>query len=297
MAIGASLSATAPQEALLRARQRAVHVPDLLVDARRIANNVVTGWHGRRKRGVGENFWQFRPYTQGETLARIDWRRSARDDHTFVRDREWEAAHTVWLWADRSPSMLFGSRLAPVSKEHRGMVLALAMAELLSRSGERIAWPSVMDPVSARSGAERLAVALTHMASGTNGPPDLSRMKAHSDVVLIGDFLDPVDETLARMRVLAQRGIRGHVVEVYDPAEDIFPYAGQTEFHDPETGRRLRAGRAEAIREEYQSLYQARRMALGEALRRLGWSFVPHRTDHPASQALIALHLHMSSGR
>ena len=136
---------------------RASLVPDLLVEARRIVNTVIGGWHGRRKRGIGENFWQFRPYVEGEAMARIDWRRSARDDHTYVRDREWEAAHTVWLWADPSPSMLYKSAGATVSKESRALVLILALAELLSRSGERIAWPGLTDPFTARNGAERLA--------------------------------------------------------------------------------------------------------------------------------------------
>src|ERR1041384_8500326 len=128
---------------LARARQRAALVPDCMVEAKRIANTVIAGGHGRRKRGIGENFWQFRPYADGESLARIDWRRSARDDHTYVRDREWEAAHTVWLWADPSPSMLYKSAGATVSKESRALVLTLALAELLSRSGERIAWPGL----------------------------------------------------------------------------------------------------------------------------------------------------------
>ncbi len=106
-------------------------------------------------------------------VARIDWRRSARDDHTYVRDREWEAAHTVWLWADPSPSMLYKSRGATVSKESRALVLILALAELLSRSGERIAWPGLTDPFSARNGAERLAAHLSHAAE-LPAKPDLS---------------------------------------------------------------------------------------------------------------------------
>ena len=130
----------------------------------RIANTVISGWHGRRKRGIGENFWQFRPYSDGESLSRIDWRRSARDDHTYVRDREWEAAHTIWLWADLSPSMMYKSTLGSVSKESRALVLMLALAEILARSGERIGCPGVMEPVSARNAAERLAAALMHDA-------------------------------------------------------------------------------------------------------------------------------------
>ena len=96
---------------LARSRARAALIPDLLVEAGRVANNVFSGWHGRRKRGIGENFWQFRHYVHGETMAAIDWRRSARDDQLYVRDREWQAAHTIWLWVDESPSMLCQSIL------------------------------------------------------------------------------------------------------------------------------------------------------------------------------------------
>ena len=132
-------------------------VPELLVQARRITNTVMAGWHGRKKRGIGETFWQHRPYAQGETLARIDWRRSARDDQTYVRDMEWEAAHTIWLWVDKSPSMLFKSEQANVSKQSRSLVIAFALAELFSRGGERIGYPGLLKPAASRNGAERLA--------------------------------------------------------------------------------------------------------------------------------------------
>src|SRR6185312_4665206 len=115
----------------------------------------------------------------GEAVAHIDWRRSARDDHTYVRDREWEAAHTVWLWADPSPSMLYKSTGAIVSKEARALVLVLALAELLSRSGERIAWPSLTDPFTARNGAERLASHLAHVAD-LPAKPDLTMIRRFS---------------------------------------------------------------------------------------------------------------------
>ncbi len=291
--IGQASEAVATGPALARARQRAAHVPDLLVEAHRVANTVIAGWHGRRKRGIGENFWQFRPYVEGESLSRIDWRRSARDDNTYVRDREWEAAHTVWLWADASPSMLFQSSLAQVSKQSRATVILLAMAEILARSGERIASPGVMDPVSARNAAERLATAL-ELHGEANRFPALDHLNRHSDLVLISDFLDPAEEVLERLAPVAKRGIRGHVLEVCDPVEEVFPYRGRTEFIDPEDGVKLTAGRAESLHEDYQRAYLGRREALAENLRRMGWSFITHRTDQPASTALVALHTHMS---
>ncbi|AYD01698.1 DUF58 domain-containing protein [Neorhizobium sp. NCHU2750] len=291
--IGQIVEQTPGSEVLSRAQARAALVPDCMVEARRIANTVIAGWHGRRKRGMGENFWQFRPYAEGESLSRIDWRRSARDDHTYVRDREWEAAHTIWLWADMSPSMMYKSTFAMVSKESRALVIMLALAEILARSGERIGCPGIMEPVSARNAAERLATAIMH-APATTGLPDTAMIRGQSDIVLIGDFLDDADSVMARISPLGRRGLRGHVVEVADPAEETFPYTGRTEFIDPETGEKLTSGRAETIRDDYQRAYLARREALGEGLRRLGWSFVFHRTDHLASEALVAVHSHLS---
>lgn len=291
--IGQLTQPTARLDALARARQRAALLPDCLAEARRVANTVIAGWHGRRKRGIGETFWQFRPYVEGESLARIDWRRSARDDNLYVRDREWEAAHTIWLWADRSPSMLYKSETAIVGKESRALVLMLALAEILSRSGERIGCPGVMEPLASRNAAERLALALAHAPRQT-GLPDLGQVSRMSDVVLISDFLDDAEALDIAIGPAARRGIRGHAIEISDPAEENFPYAGRTEFRDPETGEKLVAGRAETVAADYRRAWLARRDALGRGVRRLGWSYLPHRTDRLASEALAAMHARLS---
>lgn len=293
-AIGQIVARTPSGEVLSRAQQRAMLVPDCLVEARRIANTVISGWHGRRKRGIGENFWQFRPYVEGDAIARIDWRRSARDDHTYVRDREWEAAHTVWLWADPSASMLYKSAGAAASKESRALVITLALAELLSRSGERIAWPGLTDPFTARNGAERLAAQLTQ-GSILPPRPDLSGIRRFSDIVIASDFLDPVEDTKAWLDVLARHGVRAHLIEVADPAEESFPYAGRTEFTDPESGDKLTAGRAETLGEEYRLLYAARRQELMGWCKRLGWSYTVNHTDRLASEALVRVHMAMTA--
>jgi len=291
--VGQIVQPTPTREVLSRAQARAALIPDCMVEAQRLANTVIAGWHGRRKRGIGENFWQFRPYVDGESLSRIDWRRSARDDHTYVRDREWEAAHTVWIWADLSPSMMYKSTFGAVSKESRALVLMLALAEILARSGERIGCPGIMEPIAARNAAERLATALMHNDT-TGGLPDTSMIRGNSDIVLIGDFLDPVDDVMDRLGPLARRGLRGHVVEVADPAEETFPYMGRTEFTDPETGMKLTAGRAETLKDDYARAYLARRDNLADTLRHLGWSFVTHRTDRLASEALVSVHMYLS---
>jgi len=87
----------------------------------------------------------------------------------------------------------------------------------------------------------------------------------------------------------------GGLVEVADPAEETFPYAGRTEFTDPETGDKLTAGRAEMLGDEYRLLYTARRQELAGWCKRLGWSFTVNHTDRLASDALVRLHLAMTA--
>src|SRR6202035_6198003 len=118
-------------------RTLAATMPRLILEARRVAATVIHGLHRRRRAGSGENFWQYRRFVSGEPASRVDWRRSARDDHLYVREREWEAAHTVWIWPDLSPSMEFASPLVWETKRDRALVLAFALGELLLRCGER----------------------------------------------------------------------------------------------------------------------------------------------------------------
>lgn len=294
-----TIGSVAPSETgssvLGRARQRASLIPDLLIEAQRIANTVTSGWHGRRRRGSGDTFWQFRPYQQGESLTRIDWRRSARDDHVYVRDQEWEAAHTVWIWADSSPSMLFKSNTAQVSKQSRALVLALAMTEVLSKGGERVGWPGVTNALSSRVAAERIAAELMVAKADTEPPfPPIEQIRNRSELIVFSDFLEPLQTTLDRLNATAEQGVHGSLIHIVDPAEENFPYAGRTEFEDPESGQRLTYGRAETLASDYAALFRARRETLAQHCKRLGWNYIVHHTDDLASTALVALHTRLS---
>lgn len=276
--------------ALATGKSLADSLPGLLVEARRVATTVLAGWHGRRRAGPGETFWQFRPFLPGEAPGRIDWRRSAREDTLYVREREWEAAHTLWLAADLSASMNFCSPLASVSKRDRAAVLLLALAELLAVAGERIGLLGLSDPILSRNAAMRLAETLVHRGTEGSGLPDCRRLTRFSDFVFFSDLLDPLGAIEALLAQCARVGASVHLVEIRDPAEESFPYAGRAEFRDPESGTVYIAGRAEQLAEDYQRLIAARRAHLSAACRRLGWSYIVHHTDRPASEALLALH-------
>lgn len=277
---------------LFEAKGLADSLPDLLVEAQRVSMTVLAGWHGRRRSGPGETFWQFRSFTPGEAASSVDWRRSARDEHLYVREKEWEAVHTVWLWTDLTVSMDFRSRLAAASKRDRAVVLTLALADLLAAAGERIGYIGGGRPVVSRHAAERLAETLSHLPLPNRFDP--LPLRRFTDVVLIGDFLDPIAEIEAQLSAIAAAGCRAHLVQVFDPVEETFPYAGRTEFLDPETGQRHVVGRAEQYRDDYTRRLAALRDRLTQICRRLDWTFLIHRTDRPATEPLLALHARLA---
>jgi uncharacterized protein (DUF58 family) len=274
----------------------AARLPSLVVAAKQIAQSVMHGVHGRRRAGPGETFWQFRPFISGESAGGIDWRRSARDDRAYVREREWEAAHTVWIWIDRSPSMAFVSELAQASKIERATVLGLAVADLLVRGGERVGLVGLTRPVAVRGVIERFAdaLALDERLSGESAPlPPPIPLAARSKVVLIGDFLSEESAVRVAIDALSAQGAQGQALMIADPIEETFPFEGHAEFIGADGATRLRAPRAQSLREAYLAKLARHRNAVRAACASRGWGFALHRTDRPAAQALLALRMRL----
>ncbi len=277
----------------LEAHGLADRLPDLVIETNRVASTVAHGIHGRRRAGPGETFWQFRQFEGADAATLIDWRRSASSDQLYVREREWEAAHTVWLWPDLSPSMDFNSELATVTKRDRAIVLMLAAAELLVRGGERVALLGLGRPTASRKAATVIAeTVLTNIKSPlltTSLPPKI-RLPRFSGAILISDFLDPLDTLGPRLEELAGAGVSGHLVQVMDPAEETLPYEGRAEFLGPEVaGERWIVDRVETMREDYIKRLAEHRDGLAEIARRLGWSLLVHHTDRPPHELLLSL--------
>lgn len=272
-------------------------LPELLIEASRVSMNVAHGIHGRRRAGPGETFWQFRQFETSDSRQLIDWRRSASSDHLYVREREWEAAHTVWLWPDLSPSMDFKSDLARCTKRERGLVLSFALAELLVRGGERVGLMGLTPPLASRKATTRIAETIaSHIddKAVTQSLPPVARISRFSGVILISDFLDPVETIEPRLAELAGNGVSGHIVQVMDPAEETLPYEGRAEFLGLEGGERWIADRVESLRPRYQAKLRAHRARLEEIVAKLGWSFLVHHTDRSAAEPLLTLVMRLS---
>jgi uncharacterized protein (DUF58 family) len=277
-------------------RTLAASMPRLILEARRVAATVNHGLHGRRRAGPGENFWQYRRFVSGEPASRVDWRRSARDDHLYVREQEWEAAHTVWIWPDRSPSMYFASPLVRDTKLYRTLVVALALAEVLVEAGERVGIPGLTRQSASRNVVELIAQAIAYDRNERPSlPPDFAPSPL-AEVVLLSDLWSDIDDVRRTITQLSGSGAHGHVVQIVDPAEETFPYWGRIEFIEPEGGGRITAGRAETWRADYIARVAQHRAEIKNETDRLGWSFTIHRTDRPASELLLALHSRIGAG-
>jgi len=280
-----------------RAEDIAAAFPPLLTAAERVAASVVQGVHGRRRPGPGETFWQFRRYQPTDPISLIDWRQSAKSQRVYVREQEWEASQSIWLWCDSSPSMGFRSETTSEPKEVRAKVLLLALASLLLRGGEQVGLVQIGSRLMRGNGAlSRLAGEINRGPElvQTSIPPRL-KLPRHAQIVLLSDFLEPPDDLRDTIKWFSGQGLNGHLVQVLDPAEETLPFTGRTRFMGLEGEGEAVIGRVEAVREEYSRKLSLHRDNLAAIARQTGWSFVAHRTDRSPEMALLSLYLTLSS--
>lgn len=266
--------------------------PALMAQAEQIAHTLVYGVHGRRRAGTGEAFWQFRHYIAGDSARTIDWRQSGKSQHHYVRENEWQGAQSIWLWCDRSASMSYRSAPAQHSKQERAFVILVALASLLLRGGERV---GLLGGAGAAPQSGRMAFAwfVEAFLLSREAPADLPPLQAlprFSRLVLAGDFLNPLEEIAARLNAYAGKGVRGHIVQILDPAEEDLPFEGRVRFEGMQGEGSLVIGRAQDLRGPYQQRLQGHQAGLRELCRALDWGYTLHRTDRPPQWALLSLY-------
>ena len=287
----------------VRAEQAAAAFPPLLVAAERVAATVAQGVHGRRRVGQGETFWQFRQYEPGDAANRIDWRESAKSQRFFVRESEWEAAQSVWLWRDASASMDYSSAeyiagAAWPTKQERAELLLVALASLLVRGGERLTLlGSGSPPISGRIALSRIVEMLSRADLDRDSLPVFEPLPRAALVVLIGDFLSPLDQVEAALNRFSGAGVNGHLLQIIDPAEEDLPFDGRVRFAGVEERAEIVIGRVESVRADYAGRFRDHRAGLASIAGRFGWGFGAHRTDRSPDLALLALYAALSSDR
>jgi len=264
-------------------------LPALLADAEHLAATVLLGVHGRRRAGMGDEFWQHRPSAPGDSARMIDWRRSARSDVQFVQEKEWQAAQSISIWPDASTSMGFSSDPKLPEKLDRARLLALAAAILLIRGGERVALAGTGErPRQGEAQLDRLAAAIALQKDAADyGTPQMSDLPKQSRALLLSDFLGDLGAITSALSSAAERGVKGVLVQILDPQEEGYPFDGRTIFENPGGTLAFETLKAKGLRARYLERLAQRKTALAELARNTGWQFMCHHTDAPVQTALL----------
>lgn len=267
-------------------------LPPLLADAERLAAMVLLGEHGRRHSGTGDEFWQYRVAVDGDEARQIDWRRSARSDVHFIRQKEWQAAQSVMLWVDGAASMQFSSSTDLTTKGERARTLAVAVAVLLVRGGERVGLTSNVNPPRTGQGQLlRMVQELTETDSNVDfGKPDTHGMRPNTRAVFVSDFMGNFDGVKTALTEAADRGVKGALLQVLDPQEEAFPFDGRTIFESMAGTMRHETLKAGDLRDRYLQRLAERKAALADLAHVTGWQYSCHHTNDAPRLALTWLY-------
>jgi uncharacterized protein (DUF58 family) len=262
--------------------------PPLLAEAEHLATTVMIGDHGRRRAGVGDTFWQYRPAQNHDEMRSIDWRRSARSDAQFIQDKEWQIAQSILMWVDQSASMSFTSLNDGTTKGSRARTLALASAILLLRGGERVGLTgNVLPPRRGEVQVAQMAALLSQDHTDDFGTPDATGMVSHSRALFVSDFMGDLTGIETAMAKAADRDVRGALVQILDPSEEAFPFDGRTIFESMSGTMRHETLKARDLRDRYLDRLAQRKDHLASLARAAGWQYNTHHTDTPAASALL----------
>jgi uncharacterized protein (DUF58 family) len=280
-----------------RAEEEAARLPALLARAEHLAGAVLLGEHGRRRAGMGDDFWQYRPAQQGDSRRLIDHRRSAMGDVQFVREREWQIAQSVMLWIDQGASMRFSSQDFP-QKADRARLLGLATAILLIRGGERVGLTGTrLPPRRGNAQIIRLAQMFSEDATEDYAPPEHRAMIPHARAVFVSDFMGPLEEVQLALTKAADRGVRGVLLQVLDPAEEAFPFRGRTVFESMGGTLSHETLKANDLKTRYLARLAERKAELQRLCSVAGWQYGLHHTETTAQTGLLWLWRALDGGR
>ncbi|MBM1555184.1 DUF58 domain-containing protein [Sulfitobacter mediterraneus] len=274
-----------------KAEEQAARLPALLARAEHLAGAVLLGAHGRRRAGLGDDFWQYRPAQHGDSRRMIDHRRSAMGDQEYVREREWQIAQSVMLWVDQGASMRFASTKNLPDKADRARLLGLALSVLLIRGGERVGLTgTALPPRRGNPQVLRLAEMLTQDDPADYSPPEHRAMIPHARAVFISDFMGDLEAVKLALTKAADRGVRGILYHVLDPSEEAFPFTGRTIFESMGGTLSHETLKANDLKSRYLERLAARKQELSELCALTGWQYGLHHTDASAQSALLWLY-------
>jgi uncharacterized protein (DUF58 family) len=274
-----------------------MNIRNLELRARVVVEGFWNGIHRSPYHGFSAEFTEYRQYTPDDDPRYLDWKVFARSDRFFIKKFEDETNLRCYLLADQSRSMSYGS--LGYTKAEYASTLAATLAYFLYLQGDAIGLLTFDEqireylPARHRTGHLRnLMLALEKPAAGqaTDVGAPLKRIveivRKRGLMVLISDFLAPLERVEQNLSALAACGHEVLVIQVLDPVELNFDFKDPAMFQDLESGRVLFIDPGSA-RREYLRKMEAHGAALRVSCQKLGVSWQALATNRPLEMALF----------
>lgn len=274
-----------------------MRIKSLELRARVVVEGFLSGLHRSPSHGFSVEFTEYRQYTPGDDLRYLDWRLFARSDRYYLKRFEDETNLRCSLVVDLSRSMQFGS--LDWDKASYAKTAAATIAYFLSLQRDAVGLVTFDDqirdflPARFRPGhLHRLMICLEQSPGGaaTDLVSPLEQVartaRRRGLIVLLSDFLAPVEALETRLGYLRSQGHEVVVLRVLDPAETAFPFGDEALFHDLESGRELYVD-PRSMRERYLERFAQHAADLSRTCNKMGIDFYQLTTDRPMELALF----------
>src|SRR5215211_6914241 len=270
----------------------------LTLIAARVRAGAIKGERRSSRRGSSVEFADYRDYTPGDDLRRLDWNIYARLDRPFIKLLEEEEDLAVHILVDGSQSMGWGER--EENKFDYALRLAAGLGAVTLASGDVLSIGLLQrgkvfaeyGPVRGQASLTRLFRFLSGLNAGGETNLNLSlreysiKPRRTGLVILISDLLTS-EGYEAGLRHLLGRGHEAVLIHALSPDELDPPLAGDLQLLDIETGHAQDVSLDSGLRSLYRTRAQTWIQSTQLNCRKQGVRYLPVITNQPWDQTLL----------
>ncbi len=265
--------------------------------AKFIVKGFLQGLHASPFQGFSVEFSEHRRYTPGDDPDDIDWLAYAKTDKYYVKKFEAQTNITGWLIVDASKSMGYSSG-ETLTKFDYCISLAAALGYLMISQQDPVGLitfdqklKQCLKPHSRRGQLAQILSLLTQLTptGETNLAQSLiqtAAMLRHKSLLIVfTDLLTDKDELIQALYRLRHAGHDIILFHIFDQAELDFPFEGDVEMTDSESGEVVHLN-ADGVREQYVKQIEEFKAFYMQQCSQARIDYVPLSTNMPFDKAL-----------
>lgn len=240
-----------------------------------------------KKRGIGEEFWDFREYQLGDPLKSIDWKKSSKLNKILIKNNENESSKNIWFWRNESVSMNYRNSNKVEEKLYRSKMLGLILIDIFLRSGEKVG--IIGSDLALKKGPKSFLEIATEFLSRSLKFSD-SRIKKNDVVFIISDFLENPNQIKKQLLSISESIYSGILIQVLDSSELEFPFKGRNQFFDPLSGLHKIFNKSESMKIRYKEKIKSHQLKLDNICSKFGWKIFRNKTSQTYESLIMQIY-------